>query len=153
MFTTEQEMSDLFEKYLKDNFGNAYLKQCQGLFGVPDFVFYTKTKDNTLVVSFELKLKSWKRAIIQAFRYRSFSCMVYVVLPQNTIDVALRNIDIFEHYNIGLMKFDKNYECEVLYKPRTIEPYSDLMTTKILNIIGKSKKRVKSIETFWDIFI
>ncbi len=73
MFATEQEMSKMFEKFLKDNFGNAYLKECQGLFGVPDFVFYAKEQGSISIVSFELKLYNWKRAAKQAFRYKSFS--------------------------------------------------------------------------------
>lgn len=72
MFTTEQKMSLLFEKFLKLNFGNTYLKECQGLFGVPDYVFYAKQDQELSIISFELKLKDWKRAAKQAFRYKSF---------------------------------------------------------------------------------
>ncbi len=56
MFDSEQEMSIKFEKFMKVNFGNAYLKECQGLFGIPDFVFYNKKEQNISIVSFELKL-------------------------------------------------------------------------------------------------
>ena len=78
MFATEHEMSKRFEKYLKSNFGNSYLKEHQGLFGVPDFVFYAKQQQEISFVSFELKLKNWKRAAKQAFRYKSFSNISYV---------------------------------------------------------------------------
>lgn len=73
MFDTELEMSILFEKFLKANFGNTLLKECQGLFGIPDFVFYAKQNEEVSIISFELKLKDWKRAAKQAFRYKSFS--------------------------------------------------------------------------------
>ena len=79
MFTTEQEMSLLFEKFLKLNFGNTYLKECQGLFGVPDYIFYAKQNQELSIISFELKLKDWKRAAKQAFRYKSFSNIAVAV--------------------------------------------------------------------------
>src|ERR1035437_9444007 len=115
MFATEQEMSLMFEKFLKANFGNAYIKECQGLFGVPDFVFYTKQKQEISIISFELKLKNWKQAAKQAFRYKSFSNIAYVVLPSRNINVALNNIKHFEKYNIGLARFDANSDFEILF--------------------------------------
>ena len=98
MFETEQEMSLVFERFLKTNFGSSYIKECRGLFGIPDFVFYTKQQEKVSVISFELKLKNWKKAVNQAFRYKSFSDISYVVLSSESIDVASRNIKMFERY-------------------------------------------------------
>jgi hypothetical protein len=64
MFATEQEMSIMFEKFLKSNFGNAYLKECQGLFGIPDFVYFDKKKQDVSIISFELKLKKFFKHIL-----------------------------------------------------------------------------------------
>lgn len=146
MFETELEMSKIFEKFLKTNFGNAYLKECQGLFGVPDFVFYTKQKDEVSIISFELKLKDWKRAAKQAFRYKCFSNISYVVLSSKSANAALNNIELFERYNIGLAKFDRENEFQILSKPESSKPFSDILNQKLINSIGSSRKKSKNCE-------
>lgn len=147
MFETEQQMSLMFEKFLKANFGNAYLKECQGLFGVPDFVFYDKQKQAVSIISFELKLKNWKKAAKQAFRYKSFSNISYVVLCSKGANAALNNIALFEKYNIGLAKFDTDSDFEILFKPELGMPYSDHLNQKLVETISASRKRSKNIET------
>ena len=149
MFETELEMSLLFEKFLKMNFGNAYLKECQGLFGVPDFVFYAKQKQEVSIISFELKLKNWKKAAQQAFRYKSFSNISYVVICSKSANAALNNIKIFEKYNIGLAKFDTNSDFEILYKPELGIPYSDNLNQKLVDTVFFSKKKSKNIESLF----
>jgi len=144
MFSSELEMSILFEKFLKSNFGNTYLKECQGLFGIPDFVFYSQTNDKLSIISFELKLKDWKRAAKQAFRYKSFSNIAYVVLSPGNIQSALKNISLFEQYNIGLAKFNEESEFEIYYKPQSGQPYSQQLNKKLVDSIGKCRKRSKN---------
>jgi len=149
MFNTELEISKLFEKFLKVNFGNSYLKEYQGLFGVPDFVFYSKDDDEVSIISFELKLKDWKRAAKQAFRYKSFSNIAYVVLCSKSANSALNNIELFERYNIGLARFDKESEFQILYKPALSRPFSDTLNQKLVNSIGSSRKKSKNCEMFF----
>lgn len=146
MFESELEMSAMFEKYLKANFGNSYLKECQGLFGVPDFVFYAKKNKDVSIISFELKLKNWKKAAKQAFRYKSFSNIAYVVLSSESANAALTNIDLFEKYNIGLAKFDNDFYFEILYKPEIGTPYSENLNQKLLQTINSSRKKSKNTE-------
>jgi hypothetical protein len=150
MFATEQDMSIKFEKYLKSNFGNTYLKECQGLFGVPDFVYYAIQQHEVSIISFELKLKDWKRAVKQAFRYKSFSNISYVVLSAKNANAALNNIEMFEKYNIGLAKFDSNSDFEILYKPETCKPFSDNLNTKLIETISSSRKKAKNFELLYN---
>ena len=147
MFATEQEMSSMFEKFLKANFGNAYLKECQGLFGVPDFVFYSKHEEDVSIISFELKLRNWKKAAKQAFRYKSFSNISYVVLASKSANAALNNIALFEKYNIGLAKFDIDSDFKILYKPESSTPYSEDLKLKLVGTIGSIRKKSKNTET------
>jgi hypothetical protein len=146
MFPTELEMSVMFEKFLKQNFGNSYIKECQGLFGVPDFVFYSKQKHEVSIISFELKLKNWKRAAKQAFRHKSFANISYVVLAGNKNQAAINNIDMFERYNIGLASFDNNNDFNIIYKPKIGNPFSENLNQKILSVIGSSRKKAKNID-------
>jgi len=147
MFETEQEMSLMFEKYLKVNFGNAYLKECQGLFGIPDFVYYSKINKEVSIISFELKLRNWKQAAKQAFRYKSFSNIAYVVLASKSAQAAINNISLFEKYNIGLAKFDADNDFEILYKPESGKPYSENLNQKLVETISTCRKKSKNIET------
>lgn len=139
-------MSKIFEKFLKERFGNSYLKECQGLFGIPDFVVYSWEKDETAVISFELKLSDWKRAAKQAFRYRSFSNMSYVVMSAQKSAVAVKNIDLFKRYNIGLAKFNNDGFFEILHKPEISQPYSELLNRKLMQSIGNSHLKAKNVE-------
>ena len=145
MFATEHEMSKRFEKYLKTNFGNTYLKEQPSLFGIPDFVYYAKQDEEISFVSFELKLKNWKRAARQAFRYKSFSNIAYVVI--GSANAAINNIDFFKKYNIGLASFDTNNYFEILFKPEHNEPYSENLKQKLVDTVASSRKRAKNFET------
>ncbi len=148
MFETEYEMSLLFEKYLKSNYGNTYLKEHQGLFGVPDFVFYAKQQKEISFISFELKLKNWKRAAMQAFRYKSFSNVSYVVIGIGSTKGALNNIDFFKKYNIGLASFSSNNYFEILFKPEINKPYSENLKQKLVDTVASSRKKAKNVKTF-----
>lgn len=148
MFETELEMSKHFEKFLKENFGNTYLKEYQGLFGIPDFVFYAKNEENFSFVSFELKLKNWKRAAKQAFRHKSFSNVSYVVIGSKAAKAAVDNIDFFKQYNIGLATFDNNNVFEIHFKPKLNEPYSSSLKQKLVDTVTGTRKKARNIETF-----
>jgi hypothetical protein len=146
MFENELEMSLRFERFLKSNFGNTYLKEQPGLFGVPDFVFYAKKEKDFAFISFELKLKDWKRAAKQAFRHKSFSNVSYVVMGNGYANAALKNIDYFKQYNIGLATFDGDSFFEIHYKPKVNEPYSDNLKQKLIETVSRSRKKTKKIE-------
>ena len=54
--------------------------------------------------SYELKLKDWKKAIIQATRNTVFSYKSFVVMPnKEALKLKQKYSDIFELYNIGLI--------------------------------------------------
>ncbi len=148
MFKSELEMSKKFEKFIKVNFGKTYIKEYQGLFGIPDFVFYSKVNNNISIISFELKLKNWKKAAMQAFRYRSFSNASYVVLSSSNINSAINNIELFKQYKIGLAKFDDIGIFEILYKPELCLPFSEILNLKIIQNINSRVKYSKNIEIF-----
>jgi hypothetical protein len=149
MFSTESEMSKQFEKYLKSNFGNSFLKEHEGLFGVPDFVFYAKTLHNILIVSFELKLKDWKRAAKQAFRYKSFSNTAFVVMESSGAISAINNIELFRKYNIGLAIFDISTGFQIIFQPSFDEPYSSKLNQKLIETLSSSRKKAKNYEVLF----
>jgi hypothetical protein len=151
MFESEEEMSLRFEKFLSSNFGGTYLKEQSGLFGIPDFVFYAKNENDFSFISFELKLRNWKRAAKQAFRHKCFSNVSYVVLDFQYATPALEKIDFFRRYNIGLATFGEEGCFQIHYRPQTHEPYSEELKLKLIKTVAKSKKRTKTIKPLLDL--
>jgi len=58
------------------------------------------------VVSIEGKLRNWKRALLQAQRYKRFSNLSFVLLDKKHATPALKNISSFSSTNIGLVTMD-----------------------------------------------
>ena len=143
MYLSEKLMSADFEKYLRSMVGNTYYKEWQGLFGIPDYVCFSKQGNKISMVSFELKLTDWRGALIQAFRYKSFSDYSYVVLPTETANKAIEHKDIFEQYGIGLASFDNN-TYDIMYRPSKIVRYSNRLREKAECRIKKSRKHAIS---------
>jgi len=58
------------------------------------------------VFAFEGKIKDWRRALQQAFRYRYFADKGIVVMPHAGSAAALKNLDAFRHACVGFWTFD-----------------------------------------------
>jgi len=142
MYTSEGVMSIEFEKCIKTMIGNTYYKEWQGLFGIPDYVCFSKDNGEINIISFELKLTNWRGALTQAFRYRSFSDYSYVVLPEETAIKALNHLELFIRYGIGLISFN-NTICDVKYSPLKQKPFSKNMREKVESRIRRSRKHAK----------
>lgn len=78
-------------------------------------------------IAIEAKLKNWKRALMQAYRYKWFADYSYVVLDHAYIKVAIENIDMFKRYNIGLISV--SFEGEIFKHniPRREKPLDPKM--------------------------
>lgn len=139
-YASEHKMSKDFESFLRTKIGGTYYKEWQGLFGIPDYVCFEKKSDGINVVSFELKLTDWRTAIIQAFRYRSFSNKVYVVMPEETVRRAVAHTDQFDRYGIGLASFNSG-TLTVLVNAKTFVPYSQNLREKVDKRVKKSRSK------------
>lgn len=133
-------MSRDFESYLKSHLGSTYYKEWQGLFGIPDYVCFDKQGGDTRVVSFELKLTDWRRAMVQAFRYKSFSHLVYVVMPEAAAANAGLHSNEFQKYGIGLLAFSPEGIRTVCDSSYTI-PYSPQLSDKVMDKVKRSRKK------------
>ena len=58
------------------------------------------------VTAFEMKLRDWRKALAQAFRYSYFADTAVVVLPPATAVVAREAIAEFRRLKVGLWAFD-----------------------------------------------
>ena len=82
-YDTEQDLFEVavntpFIKKFYDSKFSSKLVEPKGLFGIPDLLIANREKEEgnsdwITVISFEMKLRNWKRALSQAFRYLAFS--------------------------------------------------------------------------------
>ena len=128
MFSTESEMQRAFRDHLicaLDSTDAILVEELSGLFGIPDILIAdSKESETPHILALELKLSSWRRAIKQAFRYRSFAWESYVVIDYSKSSGALRNIDEFRRLNIGLATFSSSGSFRIHSRPRIRVPYS-----------------------------
>lgn len=139
MFSSEAELVEfslplLIEEFKKEGNIFNYIEEPKGLFGIPDVVIY-----NGSVVSIEYKLKNWKQAIKQAYRYKSFSYEAYVVLDMEFSESAKRNIETFTKFNIGLGAVS-NDGIEFFYKPNRSKPFNDTLSERVLELLTDNCK-------------
>lgn len=127
-FASEAEMSQHFRDTFADPItfeGLTWVDELEGIFGVPDYVVVKATEEQVLyVVSFELKLRNWKRGLIQAFRYKSFSNESFLVLDDTHVTPAYKNLDQFVRANVGLASYNRNREFHVHWAPQPSVPFS-----------------------------
>lgn len=110
----------------------------KGLFGIPDLVISiversSQTPAVVHTLAFEMKLSKWNKALTQAFRYRSFANVSYVVLDRDRIKPALLNIHQFICVNVGLLSIDPSGEVRCHFDPPSDLPYSERLTTTLEN--------------------
>lgn len=75
----------------------------------------------------EAKLKDWKRALHQAYRYKWFSERAFVCLPSSTAGSAVRNLERFEELGVGLMTIEPDGMLAITYDPGETPPVSPVM--------------------------
>lgn len=83
-------------------------------------------KHITTTYAFELKLKDWKNALKQSFGAKTYSNFQYVILDDDFIKPALKNIDMFYDLNIGLISVTKNSNFEIFHRPKKSKPCSKI---------------------------
>lgn len=143
-FKSEKEMSKHFKSFYKaiiKGTGKKCIEECKGLFGIPDYIIVEKEKDQLKnVVAYELKLKNWKRALVQAFRYKSFANQSFVVMDDNHIGNAIKCIDDFKRVKVGLASFNSEKNFTIHYTPENDSPFS----SSYIDIIQKRIKKRNS---------
>lgn len=133
-FRTEKELFDtaLISSpilHLANLYSNTtYLIEQTGLFGIPDLVIASHNLSGTceqpiIAFAFEMKLSNWKRALAQAFRYRAFAEVSFVVLDNKYIGRALKQIDRFQIANIGLLSVDLEGNLRIHHQPSHDAPF------------------------------
>lgn len=135
MFPSENELVESCLPFINEFFGDDNLSQDtllirepKGLFGIPDVMIY-----NGKIISIEFKLKNWKGAMKQAYRYKCFSFESYVFLDDKYIKKPLENLSEFEKFNIGLCGVNEE-NITMYFKPIVEKPYSSDLESKALSL-------------------
>ena len=108
------------------------------IFGIPDYIAASVPENECqpiFLVAIEFKLRNWRRALEQGFKYRSFADIVYVVLDEANSSSALRHIDMFTRSNIGLITLNCFKQVKVHHTPVPEQPYQDHLMTKSHQIV------------------
>ena len=130
-FKLETEMTETFERLLATGSfftETSYKKEFKGLVGIPDFVLGSAEAEPLFLTAIELKLANWRRALNQAYRYRSFSHQAYVVIDESNVHRVQR--DLFEQYNVGLASLSPDGILRRLFEPTITEPFSPDLSTR-----------------------
>ena len=143
MFQTERDLvisliamlenSKVKIKNIKDFF---ILQEVNGMIGRPDILL--KSKTNTKIITIEVKLKNWKRALQQAYKYRSFSDVAFICMDEKNVKQALDNLDLFKKCNIGLLTINSKNKIKIYF-----EPTMDHAFVENLRDVAESKFNVK----------
>lgn len=78
-------------------------------------------------IAFEAKLKNWQRALTQAYRYRWFADISYVVLDEHFAHKALENIVQFKNANVGLITLSDVGKITYHHSPLAQKPIDPSM--------------------------
>lgn len=76
------------------------------------------------IIAIEAKLKDWKRAMSQAYRYRGYADQAWVILDSSYANGAIAATYEFQRLNVGLKVMDKANRIETLVTPRLHPPKS-----------------------------
>ena len=90
-----------------------------------------------LLHAFEGKLKDWRRALQQAFRYRYFADKAIVVMPWENADAAIANLEAFRNSGVGLWSFDSaSGLIREHYTPTRIRAFSSATREKAIRALS-----------------
>ena len=109
--------------------------------GVPDLVMFAcRGRRLYYVVAVEFKLRDWRRALRQAFRYRNCVNEAYVVLDEARGRAAIEHVDVFERANVGLATVDRTETVRVWHVPEPALPFSRSYARALAGELLASKK-------------
>jgi len=98
-----------------------------------------------VIRAFELKMSDWRRALIQAHRYRYFADAVIVVLPAEKLKIASNYLNTFKSIKVGLWGFDPHKKQIIaLYTPRPRNPLEPKYKHRAIKLVSQASKSQQS---------
>jgi hypothetical protein len=82
---------------------------------------------STHSIAIEAKLKNWKRALQQAYRYKWFAEEAVVILDSAFVNPALKNISEFQKLGVGLAQINLKGKINFHYRATSCSPVDPKM--------------------------
>ncbi len=111
-----------------------YIETSGGGFKIKNY--YEKPIKNSFAI--EAKIKNWKQALIQAYRYKWFAEFAYVVLDAYYVNPAIQNIETFRKYNVGLASLSRDGDLIRYYNPNKNKPIDSNMQILLYEFARKN---------------
>lgn len=89
-------------------------------------------------IAFEAKLRNWRKALLQAYRYKWFADYSYVILDAAHSNPAIQNIDSFEKMNVGLLTITTDGIIKEHFHPKRQKPIDPSMQMLLSEFIYHS---------------
>jgi len=90
-----------------------------------------KTSNRNILTVFEVKIKDWRKALKQAYRYKYYSHKSIVIMPDYNAERAVKNLSTFKTLQIGLWVFsESSNSLTKIYTPKSQKPFSRLAFAK-----------------------
>lgn len=109
--------------------------------GIADVVSVFNGPDKIILHAFEMKIKDWRKALAQAYRYKYYAASAFVVLPPAEAIKAKQSLHVFRAINVGLWAFDEeNGIIDRIYTPKKDKPKSAGAYNKALGLLTQQFK-------------
>lgn len=96
---------------------------------------------NPKLLAFEVKLSNWRKALMQAHRYRFFAHVAIVLLPKSNEHAALEHLETFRLLRVGLWSFEiKTQRITRHFTPRSGPPLDRRQQLRVLRSVGRASK-------------
>jgi len=90
------------------------------------------------LTAFEMKLRDWRRALSQAYRYSYFADRAIVVLPAAVADRAQEKMHVFKQLGIGLWSYEpKSATIDMRFTPSKTTAKNPIAREKALDRISR----------------
>lgn len=81
---------------------------------------------STRIHAVEAKLRDWRRALRQAYRYLDYACQSWVLLDASSVGPAIAHLNEFARLNIGLASLSTESKIMIHFVPRSSVPRSGM---------------------------
>ena len=96
---------------------------------------FVKRMDSYYVFSNKYELRNWKKALMQAYRYKWFADYSYVVLDEAHSKAAIENLPLFEKLNVGLLTISISGVIKKYYHPKKQKPLDPTMQMLLSEVV------------------
>ena len=90
------------------------------------------------IIAVEAKLKDWRRAISQAYRYQRYASQSWVILDASRARGAIAAKKEFQRLNVGLKVLTRDGKAKTYFSPRALSPKSMLHFWEANGLIATS---------------